>query len=288
MQFKTSNVSESIISNRGSSNSYLSNSFISNTINLNYSTKLDNTSKQDFSKFLDESSVDNKDFFNQIKEDITCLICHGLIWNPLICTNCEIAYCSECISKWKLINSQCLTRCSNNSIILKPIGRILKNLLDKVIINCQNGCKISLLQYPTHILPCIERNKIVECWCCFEKTKKCNVKTSEEDYLSLIDKVKCYESKLGSLEKDNIIKNEKIKLLEYQLKSTETIMKNFENTNKKFIENSSKKFVEKTINDYYEKTDNRIDSLNKDNSQDKELKSFCDNYIGKMLSKSKY
>ena len=160
-----------------------------------------NSSSPNSNLFIDELSVDNKEFFEQIKEDLTCLICHGLLYDPKLCANCEIAYCNNCITKWSKLNNQCLTRCSEY-LTLKNIGRTLRNLLDKVIIKCQYGCLVSLSLYPTHIIPCHEKNKIVECWCCNVLNKKLNIKIQEKDFITLQNKLKEYEDKLTSLESE--------------------------------------------------------------------------------------
>lgn len=110
-------------------------------------------------EILGEDLLIDKTSFKLISHEVTCIICSGLLNNPQQCAKCEAAYCTNCIEKWKSNNhSTCLLKCSN-VLELKPPSRLLKNLLDKVLLKC-NICKleVSLLIFPSHHIECKDRN----------------------------------------------------------------------------------------------------------------------------------
>jgi len=88
-----------------------------------------------------------------------------------MCSSCETPFCKLCIERWKLLKNSCPSRC-DSPLTLKPISRALKNLLDRVEIKCDKGCIVSLLNYKTHLLSCININEIEEVGEINEKEKE--------------------------------------------------------------------------------------------------------------------
>ena len=41
------------------------------------------------------------EFFNSIKEEVTCSICLDIKIDPIMCTKCQNSYCANCI--WLLV-----------------------------------------------------------------------------------------------------------------------------------------------------------------------------------------
>lgn len=234
---------------------------------------------QEIKQFIEETDVLNTDLYNGIKEEVTCIICQGLLNHPVVCATCEIPFCKMCIDKWNKNNQNttCPTRCSNK-LILKPIGRTLKNLLDKIIVKCQYGCKVSLSNYPSHIVPCHEKNKIVNCWCCNGRTNIYNIKASEWEYNTLIMNVSNYESTIINLEKANLNQAKNIKRLQNKIKSLTNEKERIKSKNKKQYKDNENLDTKKEI---------FLNLKIENEKKDRHLQSFCDSYLNKMIITTK-
>lgn len=88
-------------------------------------------------------------FEGEVDEELICSICGGVLEEPVQAPVCEHAFCTACITEW--LNHQ-LTCPVDRQVItitqLKPVPRILKNLLSRLTIKCTNadfGCE-SLLK----------------------------------------------------------------------------------------------------------------------------------------------
>ena len=104
--------------------------------------------------YVDESMVVNQTYFEEIKADITCLICSGLVIDPIKCSNCENSFCKLCIEQWKKVNVSCPLRCSPVLSKYVEVPRIIKNLLERAIIKCRNGCITNLKNFKDHMVQC--------------------------------------------------------------------------------------------------------------------------------------
>jgi len=161
------------------------------------------------SRSIDESLIENKEYFNHVKDDITCAICLGILNEPLLCKKCETPFCKVCINKWKEKNESCPNRCS--TIILVEVHRLLKNTLDKIKLNLPCGCYLSLLNYNTHITPCtLEKETCMSCL----KRKSTGLSEKVDDHL----KFKQYEDKIKEMEEDSLKNDERISFLIKELK----------------------------------------------------------------------
>lgn len=98
---------------------------------------------------------------NGVDEELICPICTGVLESPMQAPVCEHAFCLACIREWLTRGrSTCpVDRTEFTMSQLKPVPRILKNLLSRLEINCDNhvyGCpqiiKLDLLA--NHIKDC--------------------------------------------------------------------------------------------------------------------------------------
>lgn len=84
-----------------------------------------------------EQYVIKDDFYNSIKDEITCIICVGIKKNPVMCCRCQNSFCSKCIKTWNEKNKICPFKCSSPEYV---DCRIIKNLLSKLTFKCKNNC----------------------------------------------------------------------------------------------------------------------------------------------------
>ena len=82
--------------------------------------------------YLDEEDIINKNYYEQIKEMIKCIICFNIIEDPVQCSICKYHFCKECIIKL----ARCPMGCQNYEII--P-GTSCNELLSGIKIKC-NKC----------------------------------------------------------------------------------------------------------------------------------------------------
>lgn len=83
-------------------------------------------------------------FEGEVDEELLCPICSFILEDPVQAPDCEHAFCKDCISQWLKLQSICpVDRASIQITDLKPVPRILKNLLSKLKLNCDHasyGC----------------------------------------------------------------------------------------------------------------------------------------------------
>lgn len=167
----------------------------------------------DIDHFIDESLVQNVELFESLKSDLICIICHGLLNDPVNCASCEVPFCSHCISNWKLNNDQCPLKCSQK-LELKSISRLRNSLMDKVILKC-NFCKVemSLNSYPKHYISCLDKTRIVQCPLCSQSEISLHdLKTKQID-INLIPSLKNkYENEI--LELKNSFNRERTQMID--------------------------------------------------------------------------
>ncbi|XP_074595932.1 E3 ubiquitin-protein ligase NRDP1-like isoform X2 [Brevipalpus obovatus] len=97
---------------------------------------------------LDVSRFDSK-----VEEDFICSICLGVLLNP-VQDKCEHLFCNDCIKEWleKSDSHSLRGNCPLSQEIigwfeLKPVSRIVRNLLANLSVNCkfrENGCSKSI------------------------------------------------------------------------------------------------------------------------------------------------
>lgn len=99
-------------------------------------------------------------FEGEVDEELLCLICSGVLENPVQAPVCEHAFCSACIQEWLKRQSTCpVDRQVITSSQLQAVPRILKNLLARLTIQCCNvefGCSawVKLDALNAHLTEC--------------------------------------------------------------------------------------------------------------------------------------
>ncbi|XP_060592312.1 E3 ubiquitin-protein ligase NRDP1-like [Ruditapes philippinarum] len=99
-------------------------------------------------------------FEGDVDEELICPICSGVLEEPLQAPACEHAFCASCIQEWLTRQPTCPV--DRNPITpnqLKPVPRILRNLLSRLHITCDNkeyGCTVvvKLDMLPNHLNEC--------------------------------------------------------------------------------------------------------------------------------------
>ncbi|KAK9871514.1 hypothetical protein WA026_012885 [Henosepilachna vigintioctopunctata] len=99
-------------------------------------------------------------FHGDVDEELICPICSAVLEDPLQAPTCEHAFCKSCITEWISRQPTCpVDRQNVTSAQLRQVPRILRNLLSRLCINCDNtpyGCtrvlKLDSLQ--SHLEEC--------------------------------------------------------------------------------------------------------------------------------------
>jgi len=85
-------------------------------------------------------------FQGEVDEELICPICSAVLEDPRLAPECEHAFCAACIHEWLNRQQTCPVDRSSISIAeLRPVPRILKNLLARCDIRCDNeefGCEV--------------------------------------------------------------------------------------------------------------------------------------------------
>jgi E3 ubiquitin-protein ligase NRDP1 len=109
-------------------------------------------------------------FHTNVDEELICSICSSVLEDPVQAPDCEHAFCELCISQWLNQQQSCpIDRKPITTQSLKPVPRILRNLLSKLLVSCDNasyGCStiVKLESLALHIIDCpFNPKKPVEC-----------------------------------------------------------------------------------------------------------------------------
>jgi len=117
---------------------------------------------------LDETKkiggYETKIFTQPINKDFICSICSLFIRQPKECTICGTLYCTTCLTQWEEKNKnntyECPMRCkkkSNGESIMKPIGKVIKNIINNLEVKCPNedcGKIMTFEEYEKHESVC--------------------------------------------------------------------------------------------------------------------------------------
>ncbi|XP_046681463.1 E3 ubiquitin-protein ligase NRDP1 [Homalodisca vitripennis] len=99
-------------------------------------------------------------FSGEVDEELVCPICSGVLEDPLQAPLCEHAFCRSCIQEWISRQPTCpVDRQAITSAQLRPVPRILRNLLSRLCITCENsqyGCSavLKLDSLTSHLEEC--------------------------------------------------------------------------------------------------------------------------------------
>ncbi|XP_076368626.1 E3 ubiquitin-protein ligase NRDP1-like [Tachypleus tridentatus] len=103
---------------------------------------------------------DLRRFHGAVDEELICPICSGVLEEPLQAPQCEHAFCRTCIHEWLTRQQMCpVDRTPITTLQLKCVPRILRNLLSRLLISCDNssfGCTavVKLDRLASHLEGC--------------------------------------------------------------------------------------------------------------------------------------
>ena len=148
----------------------------------------------------DDCLIINKEYFENIKDFITCIICLELVIDPRQCPQCQNCFCNLCYIKSNKQN--CPYKCKETKFY---IPRMITALISKLLFKCKTSTCENLIKYN-------EYSNTKLCAKCYHKIDL-NENLIKEIKKSLIDK----ETEIANLK--NIIENQKANIddLEDQL-----------------------------------------------------------------------
>ena len=191
------------------------------------------------------------DYFNSVKEEVTCTICLDIKIDPVMCSKCQNSFCSNCIKNWEKQSSECPFKCQFPSY---TPARIIKNLVSKLNFKCKNGC-----------------NEIIP----FEKLKIHN-----EEECKKLDYKQKYENLLV---KYNELAREKKNLI--NVNNNITSFSNFNLDSYILTNNEEVSFIHKILSDHYSPGFklNLIYRATRDGDTAQNFHEHCDNKQGGIL-----
>ena len=99
--------------------------------------------------------------------DFTCMLCYGIVQDPVKCNVCDTMYCATCNSindpekdrRRGRRQQKCFKQCKNSKMV--DLTRLEKHLLNSLVFICPNDCgeRVPYCKYESHL------------------TKECGVKT---------------------------------------------------------------------------------------------------------------
>ena len=120
--------------------------------------------------------------YGKIKDDndITCMICYGILKDPLECSFCSNNFCRECVNKYEKKNNETKRQnlcpyCKNEWKLIenKPFRELLQELRI-ICTKCKNKFK-NEKEFKEHLFNC-----------CKYKCKLCHISLSSEEFLTHI------------------------------------------------------------------------------------------------------
>ena len=86
---------------------------------------------------IDKSDIINKDEYKVIEQIINCSICCSILYDPMICTQCQNCFCLGCINDWKKKSDTCPFKCKNAKY---QESKLAKRILGILKLKWKNGC----------------------------------------------------------------------------------------------------------------------------------------------------
>ena len=93
----------------------------------------------DLYEFINEDYIIKDALYECFKDSIICPICSEIIVRPVMCMNCQKAYCKRCIEHWNNMKNYCPNKC-NNPEYKKCI--LVGNILSKLNFKCKDCSNI--------------------------------------------------------------------------------------------------------------------------------------------------
>ena len=79
------------------------------------------------------------DLNEEIVSDFICMLCYGVVWNPIKCKKCETLVCRNCVNEKKLKQGKfmCFKKCGSKRFVDK-MSLSEKLILNNMLFSCQN------------------------------------------------------------------------------------------------------------------------------------------------------
>jgi len=98
---------------------------------------------------LDKAKKLDISYYNSFKNYLDCSICKKLIINPIYCNYCNVGFCKQCIDERHIKNNKKWCQiCHRNSL---GSSQLLDDVIKKMEIICECGCKVNLLNFSSHL-----------------------------------------------------------------------------------------------------------------------------------------
>ncbi len=172
--------------------------------------------------------------FKQILErHLKCVVCSGIIFDPVSCSTCQEIYCKSCLKDLIKKNKSCLYEDCFPIYISERLNDVSIKKFERIKLFCIFKCnaELNLLNYPRHISKCENR----EITCTFCQVGKINEKQLKDILESMDNKERENEKLKEDLvklinEKENLDKtlrdkNELIQKYEHQLLQKQELVK---------------------------------------------------------------
>ncbi len=145
-------------------------------------------------------------------DDLSCLICLGICFRPILLSCCEHLICLECVKQYVLKSSFC-PYCKNTNLDFALPSKLVSRFFDNLIFYCpfkKSGCseQVRYNSYFEHLTTCtkVETNSIYTklnfCKSCFllyrkESEHSCKVvkQTEGEEHNKFLNKLIILENK---------------------------------------------------------------------------------------------
>ncbi|XP_039270136.1 E3 ubiquitin-protein ligase NRDP1-like [Styela clava] len=121
-------------------------------------------------------------FSGRVDEELMCVICGGVLEDPVMVEECEHCFCKCCIEAWLQRQQTCpVDRSQLQTQHLKPVPRIMRNMLGRLTLMCENrkyGCAtiVRLDQLLSHQTECdFNPKKPIQC------TRGCGVVVPKDE-----------------------------------------------------------------------------------------------------------
>jgi hypothetical protein len=86
---------------------------------------------------IDKSDIINIEDYKVIEPIINCSICCGILFEPMMCIECENCFCLGCINDWKRKSNTCPFKCQKAKY---KESKLAKRVLGILKLKCKNGC----------------------------------------------------------------------------------------------------------------------------------------------------
>ncbi len=187
--------------------------------------------------YIDAECIINRNYYEGIKEMVSCIICSGIIVDPSQCNSCENNFCKVCIMTWKVKSNNCPFKCQ--IITIKDSGRTIKNLLEKLQFTCPNKCDLefSYDNLIKHFPNC--KNRKILCSQCSQLITK-NSESAEIENLRYL---------ISELEEENLMLKDKLLGKDNEIKDFNTTLNDINDGIKRFstLNVSGSNFVSQSL-----------------------------------------